>query len=145
MTTSIATMPPLHSFVSEFTPGAAFLAYIAAIITFHYLKEWRETRKLSMEDRQARREGFMALVESLQDENRDLRVNLLTNEKTHDEYRRMCQQETDQLRGHVVHLEDRVAGLMRKIADIAIRAARGDIDAEMAASILQLANEGKDK
>lgn len=53
--------------------------------------------------------------------------------------------ENDQLRDEVVNLENKFAGAMRKLADIAVRAARGDIDAELAASILKIASEATDR
>lgn len=81
----------------------------------YLLKEWRETRKLSSEDRLARREGYAKQVANLQVENRDLRADLMASERLHDDYRRLCQMETDQLRSHVRGLEDELAGMKRTL------------------------------
>lgn len=89
----------------------------------------------------ARREGYAKQVEQLMEENRNLRGDLVAMEKLHNDYRVLCHAETDQLRSQVVSLEDQIAGLMRKLADVAVRAARGDIDANLAASILVLATD----
>src|SRR5690606_21849435 len=87
------------------------------------------------------REGYAKQVESLQIENRALRSDLAELEERHASYRQLCHAETDQLRAHVVALENRVAGLLRKLADLAIRASRGEVNAEVAASIVQMATE----
>ena len=79
------------------------------------LNEWRQTRRLSAEDRQARREGYAKQVEGLQLENRNLRDDLMTAERRHDDYRRACQSETDQLRAEIRSLEDMVTGLKRRL------------------------------
>lgn len=80
------------------------------------LKEWRETRKLSSEDRLARREGYAKQVESLQVENRNLRSDLVDVEHRYDDHRRACREETDQLRGQIRELEDMVTGFKRQLA-----------------------------
>ena len=125
--------------LAEFTPGAYGIWTLVAMLGLYLIREWRETRKLSAEDRLARREGYAKQVEGLQQENRQLRADLAAVEERHDNYRRLCHQETDQLRDQVVHLENRISGLLRKLADVAIRAARGDMDADTAQLILQLA------
>lgn len=134
-------MQELVSIFKEFTPGAYGIWSGVLMFAAWWLREFRETRKLSADDRLARREGYAKQVEQLMDENRNLRGDLVALEKRHSDYRTICHQETDQLRDQVVGLENRIAGLMRKLADVALRAARGEIDADMAASILQLATE----
>lgn len=148
MASIVATLPPVSAFISEFTPGAMLLAYMAAIVTFHYWKSWREDKKLSQDDRQAKREGFarqteilMRQIGDLNAENRLLRADLLQNEQTHSEYRRQCQAETEQLRNEIVGMQQQMAGVLRKAADIAVRAARGDMDRDIASAVLQLATE----
>lgn len=106
-----------------------------------WLREWRETRKLSADDRLARREGYQKQVELLTAENRNLMADQRALREEYDRYRTMCHQETDQLRDQVVTLETRMAGMMRKMADIAVRAARGEMTPDLAAAILQLATE----
>lgn len=97
----------------------------------YLVREWRETRKLSAEDRLARREGYAKQVEMLlgaQDrdraENRRLRGDLQSLENTHDEYRRACQEETDQLRGDIRRLEDDLNGYRRRLDASAAEAGR---------------------
>jgi len=136
-------MNELARILASFTPGAAGIWVGVLMFAGWWLKEWRETRKLSLDDRLARRDGYAAQVASLTTENRNLRADLAEIEERHSRYRELCHKETDQLRSHVVRLEDRVAGLMRTLADVAVRAARGDIDATMAASILALAQQAE--
>jgi hypothetical protein len=136
-------MNDLLSIFKEFTPGAYGIWSGVLMFAAWWLREWRETRKLSAEDRLARRDGYAKQVEMLMGENRGLRSDLAAMEKRHSDYRTLCHQETDQLRDQVVHLENKIAGLMRKLADVAVRAARGEVDASMAASILQLATEAE--
>lgn len=112
-----------------------FAAYI--------LREWRETRKLSFDDRMARREGYSRQVSDLTDENRALRTDQRLLREEYDHYRRLCQAETDQLRTDMQAQANRISGMMRKITDIAVRAARGEIDPTLVTSILQLANESE--
>lgn len=126
---------------AEFTPGATGVWTGVLMFAAWWLREWRETRKLSADDRLARREGYAKQVEYLTSENRNLMDDQRKLREEYDRYRSMCHEETDQLREQVVRLENRVAGLMRKLADIAVRVARGDIDSSVAASILQLATE----
>jgi hypothetical protein len=98
----------------------------------YLLREWRETRKLSAEDRLARREGYAKQVENLQVENRRLRGDLSEAEKRHTEYRHACQRETDQMRGEIRGLEDQVTGFKRRLdaqAQTLGRAMLGTIDA----------------
>lgn len=134
-------MLEVAQFFKDFTPGAYTLLYLAVLATAYFVREWRETRKLSSEDRLARRDGYAKQVASLQAENRGLRADVADIEKRHDEYRRLCHAETDQLRDQVVMLENRMSGLLRKLADVAVRAARGDVDKDTATLILQLAAE----
>lgn len=77
-------------------------------------KGWLETRKLSIQDRQANREGFARQVENLQGENRSLQHDLSSLRREYDEYRKLCHHETDQLRGQVIQLESEMVGMRRK-------------------------------
>lgn len=138
-------MNELAKIFAEFTPGAYGIWSGVLMFAAWWLREWRETRKLSADDRLARREGYAKQVELLTAENRSLMSDQRSLREEYDKYRSMCHAETDQLRDQVVLLENRIAGLMRKLADVAVRAARGEIDADMAASILQLATEAEPK
>lgn len=88
------------------------------------LRELRETRKLSTEDRQARREGFAHQVEGLQVENRNLRLDLSALRHEYDDYRRLCHHETDELRGQVVELSNELTGLKRRLDSQSVAVAR---------------------
>lgn len=134
-------MLELAKFAASFTPGAAGIWVLVAMAAGWLTREWRETRKLSDADKLARREGYAKQVEMLTAENRGLMADQRALREEYDQYRRLCHAETDQLRDQVVSLENKIAGLMRKLADVAVRAARGDIDADIAASILRLATE----
>lgn len=134
-------MAELLALFRDFTPGAYGVWSGVLMFAAWWLREYRETRKLSADDRLARREGYAKQVELLTAENRNLMADQRALREEYDRYRTMCHAETDQLRNQVVSLENRIAGLMRKIADIAMRAARGEITADLAASILQLATE----
>lgn len=105
----------LGKVLSEFTPGAYGIWSIFVLVAGFILKEWRETRKLSSEDRLARRDGYAKQVEGLQKENRDLRADMTAAEARHDEYRRLCHGETDALRQNIIRLEGEVAGFKRRI------------------------------
>lgn len=100
---------------AEFTPGAYGIWGIFVLVAGFIGKEWRETRKLSLEDRMARRDGYAKQVENLQKENRDLRADMTAAETRHDEYRRLCHAETDALRQNIIRLEGEVAGFKRRI------------------------------
>lgn len=130
--------------IEGLTPGGAGVWVIAAMVGLQHAKQWNEDRKLSAEDRIARREGYAKQVAELTAENRQQREEMQRIRNDADKARRLCLQENDQLRDGIIVLENKVAGIMRKMADIAIRAARGEIDAEMAASILQIATEVKE-
>lgn len=109
------------------------------------LREWRETRKLSADDRLARREGYAKQVESLQVENRKLRGDLADQEERHTEYRHACQRETDQLRAEVRGLEDEITGLKRRLDSQASTLGRAmlGMDAPTSASKLR-SDDGKE-
>lgn len=126
-----------------FTPGAAG---IWLGLFYFTLKEWRENRKLSVDDRQAKREGFSKQVELLMKENKDLRASyaqensalraeLVEAEKRHDEYRHACQRETNGLRKDVRHLEDELAGMKRTIAAQATSVARTVVEADIVTTV----------
>lgn len=131
--------------LSDFTPGAVGIWVGVGWLIIQGVGKWLENRKLTVEERQANREGFTQEVTNLRSENRSLLDDQRLLRREYDDHRRQCQIETDQLREHIVSLENRMAGMMRKVADIAVRAARGEIDANMAASILALAAEAGPK
>ena len=82
----------------------------------YFAREYRETRKLSTEDRLARREGYAKQVEGLLVENRRLRTDLAEFEQRHTEYRRYCEDEHDAHRKMIRDLADEVTGLKRALA-----------------------------
>lgn len=110
--------------LSEFTPGAAGIWTGVALMVAYMMREWRETRKLSADDRLARREGYAAQVESLSRENRSLRQEIHDVREDYENYRRLCHAETDQLRRDIVDLENLVAGLQRQLSMASVSVAR---------------------
>lgn len=106
-------MLELSKIVADFTPGAVGIWTGVLLFLAHMVREWRETRKLSADDRLARREGYAKQVESLMRENRALREDLARMEQVHSEHRRQCHEETDLLRRKIRALEDELSGLQR--------------------------------
>lgn len=100
------------------TPGATGIWLIAGMFMIYLLREWRETRKLSAEDRQARREGYARQVSDLTEENRKQRLELHEVQKQFDEYRKLCRLETDQLREEIRGLQDEITGMKRQEAGL---------------------------
>ena len=98
------------------TPGATGIWVLVLMGIAYAIREWRETRKLSAEDRQARREGYARQVEALMAENHALSDDLRLLRKEYDNYRKLCHEETDQLRTQVVELQNLVTGFERKLA-----------------------------
>lgn len=132
---------------AEFTPGAAGIWLLVALAFVAFWREWRETRKLSADDRLARREGYARQVADLTAENRAQRQEIADIRSEHEEYRRLCHAETDQLRKHVVDLENLVAGLQRQLASAAVSVARqigkGVLGNALEEAAAQLDEEGK--
>lgn len=103
-----------------------------------WLAEYRAFRRLSIEEKQARREGFTAQVEFLTRQlalaNERLEAldgDLAAEREAHDTYRRLCRAETDQLRGQITRLEDDLAALHRRRSAASVAAAH-DLDPERA-------------
>ena len=117
-----------------------------AMFTIYLFREWRETRKLSADDRMARREGYAKQVEGLMGENRKLRNDLADAETRHDSYRRACQAETDQLRDEIRGLEDKYLGLQRTISAQAGAMGRALIDGvKTPATAARMAKKGMEQ
>lgn len=108
-------MGSLPSILQDFTPGAYGIWSGVLMFAAWWLREWRETRKLSSADRLARREGYAKQVATLMGENRSQREDMTLLRSEYDTYRHTCQAETDQLRGEIRGLEDLVAGLKRRL------------------------------
>lgn len=106
-------MLELSKILADFTPGAYGIWTGVLLFMAHMIREWRETRKLSAEDRLARREGYAKQVASLMAENRSLREDLARMEAEHNAHRRSYHEETDALRKKVRVLEDEISEIMR--------------------------------
>lgn len=117
-------MRDIAQFFAEFTPGAAGIWTMVLMLAAYGLREWRETRKLSLEDRIARREGYAKQVENLQQENRALRKDIAKMHVDHEAYRQLCHHENDQLRSMLRDLQDELEGLKRRVAQDALELAR---------------------
>lgn len=118
-------MNEILSLFREFTPGAWGVWSGVLMFAAWMLKEWRETRKLSLADRQARRDGYAKQVENLQAENRLLHTDQSNLRREYDDYRHLCQSETDALRQNIMRLEGELAGLRRRVDTQGIDMARG--------------------
>lgn len=114
----------LAKLLSDVTPSAVGTWVLVLMLALYGLREWRETRKLSLEDRLARRDGYAHQVQELHGENRALRLDLSRLHEEYDRYRKMCQEENSQLRSQIRRIEDTVAGLERRVATDAIELAR---------------------
>lgn len=119
----------------DWAPQAYGIWTLVLMAIVYFAREYRETRKLSSADRQARREGFTWQVENLQRENRDLQTDLTALRREYDAYRKLCHEETDQLRDQVLSLENEVAGLKRQRTTAAVYDIRGGGEASDAQMI----------
>jgi hypothetical protein len=117
-------MKELTDIFQTFTPGAYGIWTGVLMFVGWWLKEWRETRKLSLDDRNARREGYAKQVTMLMAENRALGVDLATLRLQHDQYRQAHVAEAEQLRHDIVRLEDRITGFRRTFAQLEISLSR---------------------
>jgi DNA repair exonuclease SbcCD ATPase subunit len=114
----------INQIASQVTLGSTGIWLVAALLALHFAREYRETRKLSLEDRLAKRDGYQRQVEHLMQENRSLRGDISRLHVEYDQYRHLCQEENDQLRRMIVELEKKVNGLERRVATDAITLAR---------------------
>lgn len=99
----------------NWSPGAYGIWVLVAMFGIYLLREWRETRKLSSADRQARREGFEHQVDVLMHENRRLGEDLRALRHEYDNYRRQCLEENDQRVAEIRRLENELHGLQRQM------------------------------
>lgn len=110
---------------AQVTPGAAGIWTLVIMIGAFLIREWRESRKLSSSDRQARREGYAKQVSGLQVENRELRREITKTRREYaDElrivraefadYRLLCEHETHQLRAQLGEALNLMAGIDRQ-------------------------------
>lgn len=104
------------SLIGSMTAGAVGVWALVFMFGIYFLREWRETRKLSLEDRLARRDGYAKQVSSLMIENRELRHELHNVQQAHSAYRKLCNEETDQLRRQLMDIEDELQGYKRQLA-----------------------------
>lgn len=117
-------MEDLPMFLSKFTPGTYGVWMLVLMAAAHFAREWRLTRKLTSEERQARREGWTAQVEMLQRECRERAEDTRRLRGEYDEYRKLCQVETDQLRDMLQRQEDEISGLKRKHSELSLEMSR---------------------
>lgn len=105
----------MMSALSTWTPAAYGIWTGVLMGAGWILKEWRENRKLSLEDRLARRGGYEKQVAALTAENRAVMEDLRLLREEYDTYRRLCHEETDTLRKDVIRLEDEMNGYKRRL------------------------------
>jgi DNA repair exonuclease SbcCD ATPase subunit len=115
-----------HSIAAQLTPGAIGIWVLVIVGLAHLFREWRLTRKLSLDDRIARRDGYAAQVTSLTAENRSLRTEMDERDVRHadrcraleekyDNYRQLCEATEEQHRGEILRLMDEGAGFKRRL------------------------------
>ena len=116
-------MNELVQTLKQFTPEAWAAWTVAVIIGGYVINQMRLDRKLSADDRLARRDGYATQVSKLteqvkmlMEENRALLADQAALRREYDDHRKICQMETDQLRRMVVDLETEVAALKRNRA-----------------------------
>lgn len=117
-------MSEILTILQGFTPGAYGIWTGVLMFAGWFLKEWRETRKLTAEDRLARRDGYAKQVESLTAENRALRREMQDTRQQSEDDRRACNQENDALRCSLRRVLDELAGLKLAIISGEITAFR---------------------
>lgn len=108
-----------------FTPGAYGIYGILAFVAVHFMKEWSADRRLSVEDRQAKREGFTRQLDIYRQENRQLLDDQSKLRKEYDDYRRLCQMETDHLREMLIAVQGELAGYKRRVDTLSMIVAQG--------------------
>ncbi len=119
-------VPDFVTILREVTPGAYGIWTLVLMGAGWFFREWRETRKLSADDRLARREGYAAQVQMLMAENRLLLKDLHDMREEYDNHRKLCHLETEQLRGMIIELEREVEALKRLRAQDAVVKAKTD-------------------
>lgn len=125
----------IHAFTSMPAGAQGIWLFGTVIVSGQLLKwfnGWLALRKLSVEERQANREGFTAQVELLSRQLNDAAARLSALQarydglqREHDDYRVACRGETDQLRAQIVHAENEIVGLRRQLTAAAVAAAHG--------------------
>lgn len=128
---------------ANITPGAIGI-WVLVIIALSYLfREWRLTRKLSLDDRLARRDGYAAQVASLQAENRKLRTEMDRRvrqmREESDAYRALCEAEHEQNRGEIRGLMDELAGYRRQRAHDQVAEIRAMPDSVKSPAVMEAA------
>lgn len=106
------------------TPSAAGVWTLVLMVAGHLLREWRATRKLSLEDRLARRDGYARQVSDLLQENRKLREEMHQMNENHELYRQICHKENDQLRQMLLNVQYELEGLKRKLVTEGLEVAK---------------------
>lgn len=117
-------MGDLLPLLRDFTPGTYGIWTLVLLGIAYFVREWRETRKLSAEDRLARREGYAKQVEMLMRENRALMDDQRKLREEYDQYRQLCHAENNELRGMVIRLEGEVEGYKRRVDSQSMELAR---------------------
>ena len=104
----------IKQILNAFTPGAVGVWTGVLMFSIYLLREWRENRKLSFEDRIARRDGYAKQVEMLMRENRSLMTDLSTFRRELDENRERCDAENQHLHSLIDILRTEVSDLRSK-------------------------------
>lgn len=108
----------------QVTPGGWGIWLIVIMLASYLAREWKDNRKLTADERQAKREGFTRQTEILMRENRELLTDLRQLRQEYDAHRKICYQETAQLREMLEEQMTEVQGLKRKVSGQALEIAQ---------------------
>tara|TARA_Y100001968_G_C19347626_1_gene712927 strand:- start:439 stop:819 length:381 start_codon:yes stop_codon:yes gene_type:complete len=119
-------------------PGALGVWALVIIGAVYFIKEWRENRKLSSEDKLALRDGYAHQVQMLMAENRSLGKDQSELREEYKKYRTACQEETDDLRNQIFALQAMVEETRRENSILKSLLAEYKPDSEITTLLVQL-------
>lgn len=119
-------------------PGTLGVWTLVLIGLIYFFREYRESRKLSAEDKLARRDGYARQVEMLMAENRSLARDQAELREEYKMYRKACQEETDQLRREIFMLRAEVEEHKRRNGILMALLAEYKPNEEIMAVLLEL-------
>lgn len=140
-----------QNIAGQLTLGSAGIWMLVIGGFAHLFREWRLTRRLSLDDRIARRDGYAAQVTNLTAENRALRTEMDNRDAGHasryheleqkyDRYRELCEATEEQHRREIFGLMQQAAGFKRRL-DAVIAAVFRLVPEELKTEIMLAAAE----
>ena len=132
---ALVTWEWLHSVIQDFTPGAAGIWTLVFGMLGLFAKWHIDNRKLSGDEREARRLGYTTEVAALRTENRELAADMRKLREEYDHYRDECQRENDEMRRDLIKFQIELATLKA-----ALKAPPGGVTLDQA-SVIQKFDE----